>query len=590
MFSGNSKRSGHKGKASSSEKTKLSESCNNANSFMTNVISAPVLRVSSDTNVCSSVLSAETARTSGKTNQDENTARKAPSQNDRNECSKTVLNGTEGSVTNLKDQVKSNANKQNVEITSNTKTISVDDLVTIANNSNSKTINIACGMNVNNVNDANGCLESNLLRSQLGDAKMNDSVGAEQCKGDIVSECKGDIVSECKGDIVSECKGDIVSENIETDTNTDQDFSFSTALDNLTNDHNGRQINSDENCHLVSENAQKDIECVNSKDLISNDNDKIQLDGVLKIPAPNHSVKSVVTHNNTNKSGNINPKLSNDDNDHAFADSFAITTQMLNSCENVHIQTSNKSGSLVSKTENDKRVVAGQQSEALFSEVIPDDSFNAVEIDNIDNNNKMVLDQLSDTNNLKNVNSLLEVSNNDLEMNISHNSTEDMFNDSPGLIAASNYERVGLDNIQSSLDNEEMMTSFDDIHIPYQSGQERCFEQGDKETVGEKNKTVICAPLQEVKSDKSKPSHKRNNPLGQTAVGVLGQFSSQKPVGPLQGQEILHEDLAMALAMGESFSSTFDITTHDTQTGANVKAAVQEQHVCIIYVCIIYHV
>ncbi|XP_052244253.1 DNA polymerase theta-like [Dreissena polymorpha] len=577
-LAGNSKRSGHKGKASSSEKTKLSESCNNANSFMTNVISAPVLRVSSDTNVCSSVLSAETARTSGKTNQDENTARKAPSQNDRNECSKTVLNGTEGSVTNLKDQVKSNANKQNVEITSNTKTISVDDLVTIANNSNSKTINIACGMNVNNVNDANGCLESNLLRSQLGDAKMNDSVGAEQCKGDIVSECKGDIVSECKGDIVSECKGDIVSENIETDTNTDQDFSFSTALDNLTNDHNGRQINSDENCHLVSENAQKDIECVNSKDLISNDNDKIQLDGVLKIPAPNHSVKSVVTHNNTNKSGNINPKLSNDDNDHAFADSFAITTQMLNSCENVHIQTSNKSGSLVSKTENDKRVVAGQQSEALFSEVIPDDSFNAVEIDNIDNNNKMVLDQLSDTNNLKNVNSLLEVSNNDLEMNISHNSTEDMFNDSPGLIAASNYERVGLDNIQSSLDNEEMMTSFDDIHIPYQSGQERCFEQGDKETVGEKNKTVICAPLQEVKSDKSKPSHKRNNPLGQTAVGVLGQFSSQKPVGPLQGQEILHEDLAMALAMGESFSSTFDITTHDTQTGANVKAAVQEQH------------
>ena len=135
------------------------------------------------------------------------------------------------------------------------------------------------------------------------------------------------------------------------------------------------------------------------------------------------------------------------------------------------------------------------------------------------------------------------VSENDLELNIS----ESGIDTSMDLIAASNYERIACSSV-SGVADQDANDSYADLHIPYQSGQELCFENHDHRNPGNiKNNPhqqigIVGNPIQKSEKDT-----------------VLGQFSSPKPVdvGGKYSENDLQEDLAIALEMGDSFCSTF---------------------------------
>ena len=133
------------------------------------------------------------------------------------------------------------------------------------------------------------------------------------------------------------------------------------------------------------------------------------------------------------------------------------------------------------------------------------------------------------------------ISDNDLEMNIS----ESVVDASMELIAASNYDRVVCSN-QSKSNDQDINDSYEDLHIPYQSGQEQCFETMDNH----KHKVV---------SEDHRGIGKSGNLFGQTTGNnLLGQFSSPMPL-PITGSydnKDLQEDMAIALEMGDSFSCT----------------------------------
>ena len=133
------------------------------------------------------------------------------------------------------------------------------------------------------------------------------------------------------------------------------------------------------------------------------------------------------------------------------------------------------------------------------------------------------------------------ISDNDLEMNIS----ESVVDASMELIAASNYDRVVCSD-QSKSNDQDINDSYEDLHIPYQSGQEQCFEIMDNH----KHKVV---------SEDHRGIGKSGNLFGQiTGNNLLGQFSSPKPL-PITGSydnKDLQEDMAIALEMGDSFSCT----------------------------------
>ena len=92
------------------------------------------------------------------------------------------------------------------------------------------------------------------------------------------------------------------------------------------------------------------------------------------------------------------------------------------------------------------------------------------------------------------------------------NKNEDLLNESVDLVAASNFERclyVNSEDIFNDTVRLPQNDSYQDLHIPFQSGQERIFEENEK----------------------------------------------QMPVSVSQYHN-LHEDLAVAMEMGDSFSST----------------------------------
>ena len=135
------------------------------------------------------------------------------------------------------------------------------------------------------------------------------------------------------------------------------------------------------------------------------------------------------------------------------------------------------------------------------------------------------------------------VSENDLELNIS----ESGIDTSMDLIAASNYERIACSSVSGAGD-QDANDSYADLHIPYQSGQELCFENHDHQNGG----NITNNPNQQIGIV--------GNLIHKSEKGtVLGQFSSPKPVdagGKYSGND-LQEDLAIALEMGDSFCSTF---------------------------------
>ena len=136
------------------------------------------------------------------------------------------------------------------------------------------------------------------------------------------------------------------------------------------------------------------------------------------------------------------------------------------------------------------------------------------------------------------------VSENDLELNVS----ESGIDTSMDLIAASNYERIACCSV-SMLADQESNDSYVDLHIPYQSGQEQCFENMDNKNQNNADKNCqqlgILGNISEQESDK---------------INVLGEFSSPKPK-PVNlvayNENDLQEDMAIALEMGDSFCSTF---------------------------------
>ena len=134
-----------------------------------------------------------------------------------------------------------------------------------------------------------------------------------------------------------------------------------------------------------------------------------------------------------------------------------------------------------------------------------------------------------------------DISDNDLEINIS----ESVVDGSMELIAASNYDRVVCSD-QSKSNDQDINDSYEDLHIPYQSGQEQCFETMDNH----KHKVV---------SEDHRGIGKSGNLFGQTTgSNLLGHFSSPKPL-PITGSydnKDLQEDMAIALEMGDSFSCT----------------------------------
>ena len=134
------------------------------------------------------------------------------------------------------------------------------------------------------------------------------------------------------------------------------------------------------------------------------------------------------------------------------------------------------------------------------------------------------------------------VSENDLDMNIS----ESGIDTSMDLIAASNYERVVCSN-ESVIQEQGMDDSYIDLHIPYQSGQEVCFENTDNDRQVVTGNCKGIAFLGNVRKRAA-------------STGVLGEFSSPKPdlsTGIKYDNADLQADMAAALEMGDSFSGTF---------------------------------
>ncbi|XP_052808033.1 DNA polymerase theta-like [Mya arenaria] len=326
-----------------------------------------------------------------------------------------------------------------------------------------------------------------------------------------------------------------------------EDISFSTALDDLESNDEFFQ-NIDINDKLpVSERSCDKISCGNSS---SQEIQELEKGTVVSNPSG--------LENNRN---DINM-------DTEFTESFAVDTQVMD---------------VVNRVENickaDKHVVDNgckqkterPYSEALFSDLMPDDSFDMManelsqmpgkEINSVPVSNNVQTSEGSENNSILYSSSSF---NNGLDMNISHGSTEDMFNNSVGLIAASNYERVALAD-DSRLSSAALSRSFEDLHIPYQSGQEKCFEGGDKGNIVVR--ANMCTELGKSKGDMIKKppgQHGANIEQRNTGsnMGILGQFSSQKDTSIKHSlsKEKIHEDLAVVLAMGESFSSTFNMT------------------------------
>ena len=134
------------------------------------------------------------------------------------------------------------------------------------------------------------------------------------------------------------------------------------------------------------------------------------------------------------------------------------------------------------------------------------------------------------------------VSDTDLEMNIS----ESGIDASMELIAASNYDRVVCSN-ESRTQDQGINDSYVDLHIPYQSGQEQYFENMD-----DHKHNIASKDVGEVNILGNLESQSVNN-------GILGKFSSPKPMltACAYDNNDLQEDMAIALEMGDSFSSTF---------------------------------
>ena len=161
-------------------------------------------------------------------------------------------------------------------------------------------------------------------------------------------------------------------------------------------------------------------------------------------------------------------------------------------------------------------------------------------------------------------------SQNALDMNITQNSNDDMFNDSAGLIAASNYERVGqtestgIENKESynlplrngEIISPELCNTQQDNHVPYLSGQENCFQQVDNQMhVGNVNvKVCNILPVQDL-DGKSKEKTKSG--------GVLGEFTSQTQ--SKDKDQYRNNGCDDVIEMGSSFSSTFSLTCIDSK-------------------------
>ena len=254
-----------------------------------------------------------------------------------------------------------------------------------------------------------------------------------------------------------------------------------------------------------------------------------------------------------------------------FGESFALNTQELQDLNmvdnNVRKQLERQTPNSHVKTSH--QPIVSPNSEALFSEKIDDFSpqpeYNveskAIEMNVIRNE---ILTESSQDDlevNISHDALDLNVSHNALDQNISHNSNEDMFNDSAGLVAASCYERVVLEE-NSQLNASDLGNSFHDLHIPYQSGQEQLFERNDAEIVKPQTSKVNTSAKNDPKpvvSEIFTPCNVFARKSLDNNCKTLGQFSSPKPADKIE-KGLLHCDLAEALEMGESFSSTFQMS------------------------------
>lgn len=292
-------------------------------------------------------------------------------------------------------------------------------------------------------------------------------------------------------------------------------------------------------------------------------------------------------------------------NESDFGESFLIDTQSMKSLDNfkkvtIHdenISCVEKDGRKIEDSHEKNKIQCNENafSEALFSEDFHMDSSNDtrnvilycdashMEVGGIVDANDAVEEQITggkvpnDPNGRTDTGSDVDMSQNALDMNISQCSNEGMFCES--LVSASNYERMGLSG-DSRVDNPASNNdSYLDLHIPYQSGQEKCFERTDvpNPLVGNAISS-LC---------KERYGTTRDNciteviPAFGQQLHILGQFSSQKqPKAITNCHGILHEDLAMALEMGESFSSTFNVPTQsETKVVKVIKPDYKESHI-----------
>ena len=176
----------------------------------------------------------------------------------------------------------------------------------------------------------------------------------------------------------------------------------------------------------------------------------------------------------------------NMDVDDEFLETFVLDTQTAKSviCGIAKSVVRNKSSSgVISKeskgSQQNNNIFHDLHSDALFSEK-PEGTSHADgdEKKPEDGHGIQVNDSIDDDLQLK-LSESYESERNDLEMNVFHESNEEMFDNSVDIIAASNYERVGLSGETSNY-KDRLNCSYEDLHIPYQSGQEACFEKADK--------------------------------------------------------------------------------------------------------------
>ncbi|XP_053395972.1 DNA polymerase theta-like [Mercenaria mercenaria] len=279
-------------------------------------------------------------------------------------------------------------------------------------------------------------------------------------------------------------------------------------------------------------------------------------------------------------------------NESDFGESFMIDTQSLKKIENSRSSKTITENACTVVEKEEKPIlttadlnIENEFSEGLFTEDLEMDSFNAsnrniLPCDQSQSHgryNKPVCPMKGSQSTGRGVNtngrtesrfsvsdseSEVDISQNALDMNISQCSGEDMFNQSADLVAASNYERVVLTG-DSRI--EAVNDSYQDLHIPYQSGQEKCFEKTDAPAPIVANVvnvvTNLCVKNYGEAKSKTDASALEKVPAFGQQLNILGQFSSQRPAKTVVNKEYLHEDLAIALEMGESFSSTFNVPT-----------------------------